>query len=61
MKSITFPQVIILLAVIAAPIVAYKLLGSAEGSLATSSLGSIILFLLGRPADPAPDTKGGAS
>ncbi len=51
MKNITLPQVVILLACIAAPIVAYKFLGSTEAALATGPIGSIILFLLGRSDD----------
>ncbi len=54
MRSISFPQVLILLACIAAPIVAYKFLGSAEAAAATTGIGMIVTFLLGRPSDAKP-------
>jgi hypothetical protein len=50
-KSITLPQALVLVACLVAPIVAYKLLGSAEAMGATAMVGMVINFLLGRGAD----------
>lgn len=49
MKSINFPQALVLLACIAAPIAAYKWLGSPEAAAASMVVGMILNFLLGRP------------
>ena len=48
MKNITATQAIVLLACIAAPIVAYKFLGSPEAAAASMVVGMIMNFLLGR-------------
>lgn len=56
MKNITLPQALILIACLAAPIAAYKLLGSAEAAAVLSSIGMILNFLLGRAA-PGGDSQ----
>ncbi len=53
MKSITPQQALVLIACLAAPIAAFKLLGSAEAAAATYAVGMIVNFLLGRDAPPA--------
>lgn len=55
MKNITFPQAMVLLACIAAPIVAYKFLGSPEAAAATMAVGMVLNFLLGREPAPAKE------
>lgn len=58
MKNITLPQALVLIACIAAPIAAYKLLGSPEAAAASMVVGMVANFLLGRdngsppPSDP---------
>lgn len=54
MKNITLPQALVLIACIAAPIAAYKLLGSAEAAGAGMIVGMVVNFLLGRDAGPPP-------
>lgn len=55
LKTITLPQVILLAACLAAPIAAYKLLGSTEAAGVTYSAGTILMFMLGRNGElPAP-------
>lgn len=49
MKSVTPAQAIVLVACLAAPIVAYKLLGSAEAAAASMVVGMVVNFALGRP------------
>lgn len=59
MKNITLPQALVLIACVAAPIAAYKLLGSPEAAAASMLVGMIVNFLLGRDAaPPAPPTSG---
>ena len=48
MKSISLPQALVLIACIAAPIAAYKLLGSPEAAAASMIVGMIVNFILGR-------------
>lgn len=65
MKNITTPQAIVLVACIAAPIAAYKWLGSPEAAGASMVVGMILNFLLGRndgggnggSGTPVPDTS----
>ncbi len=54
MKSITYQQALVLVACLAAPILAYKLLSSVEAAGATAMVGMIVNFLLGR-GDPPQD------
>ncbi len=54
MKNLTWPQVVILLACLAAPIVAYKLLDSVAAGAVLMGPGMIITFLLGRGEPPPP-------
>jgi hypothetical protein len=61
MKSINFPQAIVLLACIAAPIAAYKLLGSPEAAAASMVVGMVLNFLLGRDGGPGGGGGGGSS
>ncbi len=48
MKNLTVSQTVILLASIAAPIVAYKILGSPEAAAATMTVGLVVNFVIGR-------------
>lgn len=52
MKNITIQQALVLVACIAAPVVAYKLLASAEAAAAVAAVGMIVNFVLGRDALP---------
>jgi hypothetical protein len=63
MKNITLPQALVLLACIAAPIAAYKFLGSPEAAAASMVVGMILNFLLGRdpPSGPGPNAPATAS
>lgn len=54
MKNLTLPQALVLIACIAAPIAAYKLLGSVEAGGVVMAVGMIVNFLLGRDAPPPP-------
>lgn len=59
MKSITLPQALVLIACMAAPIAAYKFLGSPEAAAAGMVVGMVVNFLLGRDAaPPAPPSSG---
>lgn len=59
MKNISLPQALVLIACIAAPIAAYKLLGSPEAAAASMIVGMIVNFVLGRDsAPPAPPSSG---
>lgn len=59
MKSITLPQALVLIVCIAAPIAAYKLLGSPEAAAASMIVGMVLNFVLGRDsAPPAPPASG---
>lgn len=59
MKNLTLPQALVLVACIAAPIAAYKLLGSPEAAAASMIVGMIVNFVLGREAAlPAPPASG---
>jgi hypothetical protein len=60
MKNLSWPQLVVLLACVAAPIVAYKLLGSAEAAAASMVVGMVLNFLMGRsgPSDPPPPSSG---
>lgn len=59
MKNISLPQALVLIACIAAPIAAYKLLGSPEAAGASMVVGMIVNFILGREgAPPAPPSSG---
>lgn len=53
MKSITFPQALVFVVCVAAPVVAYKLLGSPEAAGASMLAGMALNFLMGR-SDPPP-------
>jgi hypothetical protein len=53
-KNISIPQALVLIACIAAPIAAYKLLGSPEAAAASMVVGMIANFLLGRDSAPPP-------
>jgi hypothetical protein len=53
-KNLTLPQALVLIACIAAPIAAYKLLGSPEAAAASMVVGMIVNFLLGRDSAPPP-------
>lgn len=62
MKNITLPQALVLIACIAAPVAAYKLLGSPEAAAIGMTVGMIVNFVLGRdnsqpPADPPSGIK----
>jgi hypothetical protein len=48
--NLTWPQTLVLLACLAAPIASYKLLGSVEAAAAAMVPGMIVTFLLGRGA-----------
>lgn len=53
MKSITLAQALVLVACVAAPIAAYRLLGSPEAAAASMIVGMVLNFLLGRnPKEP---------
>lgn len=54
MKSISLPQALVLIACIAAPIAAYKLLGSPEAAAASMVVGMIVNFILGRDNHTQP-------
>ncbi len=58
-KNLTAAQALVLVACLAAPIVAFKLLGSSEAAAATAAVGTVLTFLLGRVAQDPP--KDGAS
>jgi len=51
MKNISLNQALVLVACLAAPVAAYKLLGSAEAAAATAAVGMVINFLLGRAGE----------
>lgn len=60
MKNITLPQALVLIACIAAPVAAYKFLGSPEAAAIGMTVGMIVNFILGRdnrtpPSDPPAD------
>ncbi len=48
--NITLPQALVLIACLAAPVAAYKLLGSPEAAAATAAVGMVVNFVLGRAA-----------
>ncbi len=50
MKNISLAQALVLVACLAAPVAAYKLLGSAEAAAATAGVGMVVNFFLGRSA-----------
>lgn len=54
MKNI-YVQCVILVACIAAPIVAFKILGSTEAAAATAGIGMIVNFVLGRQSPTPPE------
>lgn len=54
MKNITLPQALVLVVCIAAPIAAYKLLGSPEAAAASMIVGMVLNFVLGRESPPPP-------
>ncbi len=54
MKNMTIPQALVLIACIAAPIAAYKLLGSPEAAAASMVVGMIVNFVLGRDDSGSP-------
>lgn len=54
MKSVSVTQAIVLVACLAAPVAAFKLLGSAEAAAATAAVGMVINFLLGRSPQVTP-------
>lgn len=59
MKSITFPQALVLIACMGAPIAAYKLLDSPEAAAAGMVIGMVVNFLLGRESQaPVPASSG---
>lgn len=55
LKNLTTAQAIVLVACLAAPIIAFKLLGAVEAGAATAAVGTVLSFLMGRtsPNDPA--------
>lgn len=53
MKTISLYQALVLIACLAAPVAAFKLLGSTEAAAATAAVGMIVNFMLGRPG-PEP-------
>ncbi len=66
MKVFNIPvfQWLALMVCVASPIVAFKILGSAEGAAASMAAGMLLNFLLGRgepPDPPASPPSGGAS
>lgn len=60
MKNITLPQALVLIACIAAPVAAYKFLGSPEAAAIGMTVGMIVNFVLGRDSTqpPAPPPSG---
>lgn len=50
MKNVSLAQALVLVACLAAPVVAFKVLGSSEAAAATAAVGMVINFLLGRSA-----------
>ncbi len=56
-KNLTLPQALVFIACLAAPIAAYKLLGSVEAGIVVGYVGMGINFLLGRGASPAPEAS----
>lgn len=60
MKNMSLAQAVVLLACIAAPIVAYKLLGSPEAAAASMVVGMVLNFLLGRNEPPSEPPGPGA-
>lgn len=54
MKNFTWQQALILLACIAAPIVAFRFLGSPEAAGASMAAGMVLNFLLGRDSNTPP-------
>jgi hypothetical protein len=54
MKNITLPQALVLIACLAAPIAAYKLLDSAMAAGIVGSVGMLINFIMGRDDPPPP-------
>ena len=61
MKSITLPQALVLVACIAAPIAAYKLLGSVEAGGVVMAVGMIVNFVLGRDNSSPPPPPAASS
>jgi hypothetical protein len=58
MKNITLAQALVLAVCVAAPIAAYKLLGSEEAAAATMIGGMVVNFMLGRPhEEPKPPSQ----
>jgi hypothetical protein len=58
MRNLTLPQALVLIACIAAPIAAYKLLGSPEAAAAGMVVGMIVNFVLGRESPPPSANSG---
>ncbi len=52
LQNLTWQQALVFVACLAAPVAAYKLLGSTEAGAATRFVGMVVSFMLGRP--PAP-------
>ncbi len=51
LQNLTVAQAIVLVACLAAPIAAFKLLGSSEAAAATAAVGTVVTFLLGRTSE----------
>ena len=50
LQNLTWQQAIVFVACLAAPVAAYKLLGTADAVAATTLVGMIVNFMLGRPS-----------
>ncbi len=55
LQNLTWQQALVFIACMAAPVLAYRFLGSAEAVAATTGVGMIVNFMLGRPATPTKD------